>query len=60
MNQNQHPTHSDDEKIRRSGTGGPIPAEDLSEEALRDAERLGDGSPAVEPRTGDHEEAPRE
>ena len=60
MNQNEHSTKSGDEKIRRSGTGGPVPAEDLGEEELREAERLGDGSPAVEPRTGDPEGTPKE
>lgn len=60
MKQNQRPTKSDDEKVRRSGTGGPIHAEDLSEEELREAERLGDGSPAVEPRAGDHQKTPKE
>ena len=35
--------------------GGPVPAEDLSADDLREAERLGDGSPAVEPRQPDDE-----
>lgn len=29
---------------------GSVPADELSAEELREAERLGDGSPAVEPR----------
>lgn len=60
MNENQRPMKTEDEQIRRSGTGGPIPADDLSEQELREAEDLGDGSPAVEPRRGKNQHAGEE
>jgi hypothetical protein len=53
MNENAHTARSDDEETSEPGGGGPIPADDLTQEELREAERLGDGSPAVEPRQPD-------
>jgi haloalkane dehalogenase len=41
MNENQRTAKIGDEQIRRSGTGGPIPAEDLNEQELREAKNLG-------------------
>jgi hypothetical protein len=50
MNEDKRPAKANDEQVRRSGSGGPIPAKELNEDQLREAEHLGDGSPALESR----------
>lgn len=53
---NQRPrTPASDAPSSDPERGGPVPADDLSADDLREAEQLGDGSPAVEPRQPEDE-----
>jgi hypothetical protein len=48
--ESKHERGQEDEVGQDAGPGGPVPREEQVPEPRREAERLGDGSPAIEPR----------